>query len=385
MLGGLAYQSPDSVSVDTLEVTDKVTGNLTVNPGDLTITGDTSDAYTAGTLKLIAGNLGTNSIQLGDVSDADIGKIEYKNSDNSLRLTTNATEAVTVNSSQNVGIGADPGSTKMRISGGSGQLLKVDDGANALMVCDATGRVGINQSSMSSYNSNANTLVVGGASGNEGMTIASGASSEGGIYFANGTTGTDPYNGALLYRHNINRLDIFTNGAARWFVDSTGNLIAANAGQGIDFGSGASTTISSYETGTWTPSYSPLSGGYATMTMDVVSAVYCRVGDLVWASAYIRTDNVDTTGGSGGVSISGLPFTSESGNTFTPITIGYASGWVTAPNGGYVTPNTNYIRLAAKTAVTGDTSEGSIGASSFTSGANADKNLLIFSVSYRTT
>ena len=101
------------------------------------------------------------------------------------------------------------------------------------MRIDATG-VGIGTSSMGSYNSNANTLVVGGGSGNEGMTIASGASSEGGIYYANGTTGTDQYNGALLYRHNTNRLDIFTAGSAKWYIDSTGSLISVVESQAID-------------------------------------------------------------------------------------------------------------------------------------------------------
>ena len=46
--------------------------DITTTGGNVTITGDTSDAYTAGTLKLTAGNLGTNSIQLGDVSDLSL-------------------------------------------------------------------------------------------------------------------------------------------------------------------------------------------------------------------------------------------------------------------------------------------------------------------------
>lgn len=38
-----------------------------------------------------------------------------------------------------VGIGAAPGSTRLRVSGGSGQLFKIDDGGNALVTVDATG------------------------------------------------------------------------------------------------------------------------------------------------------------------------------------------------------------------------------------------------------
>tara|TARA_R100001086_G_scaffold234293_1_gene156487 strand:- start:14998 stop:15822 length:825 start_codon:yes stop_codon:yes gene_type:complete len=47
-----------------------------------------------------------------------------------------------------VGIGASPGSTRLRVSGGSGQLFKVDDGGNALLTVDATGSVTIGQSDL---------------------------------------------------------------------------------------------------------------------------------------------------------------------------------------------------------------------------------------------
>ena len=51
----------------------------------------------------------------------------------------------------------------------------------------SNGTVGIGNTSVSSYDSNARNLVVGSGTGDEGMTIASGSGSGGRIYFADGT------------------------------------------------------------------------------------------------------------------------------------------------------------------------------------------------------
>jgi hypothetical protein len=394
-LGSLAYQSADSVSVDTLEVTDKVDGSLGVGVAPSTTVHLKSadpvirleDSSPDGVYGQIDGAGGSLILTADGGNGAGSSAIKLR-----VDGATAASDKMTIDST-GVGIGATPGSTKLRVSGGSGQLFKVDDGANALMVCDATGQVGIGTSSPGSYSASADDLVVGNSSSatNSGVTVATVGGGVGSIYFADATgTGVGNRMGQLYYDHGTNELVFGVNGNARWKLDSTGNLVPLS-GVGIDFGSAAaagrtveSGLLSDYESGTWSPVYEPISGSYATMTMDIVSAVYVKIGTLVYVSAYMRTDNVDTTGGSNGVAITGLPFTSESNNTFNPIVIGFAAGWVTNPNGGYVNPNANYIRLAAKTAVTGDTSETNTTAASFTSGASAEKNLLIFSATYRT-
>ena len=362
MLGGLAYQDADSVSVDTLEVTDKVTGNLTVNPGDLTITGDTSDAYTAGTLKLIAGNLGTNSIQLGDVSNDDIGKIEYKNSDNSLRFTTNATEAVTINSSQNVGIGADSGSTKMRVSGGSGQLFKIDDGANPLLVCDATGEVGIGTSSPQSklhvFNSTADNL-----------RLERDATNDWRIQLTSGS---------LAFRDA-------TADAERWRIDSSGNLVANSTG--IDFsstgdgsGSGQAEILDDFETGEWVPVFAPSGGSFTAQTMNVVAARYVKVGHQVTVNCYIQTTNLDTSGASGQVMVTGLPYANAGSNNFVAAHIGYAIDWTEAPSGGYINQSSTQIVLNKRyTGITGSLSPMDVNGLNTASGA---KNTIMLTATY---
>ena len=107
--------------------------DITTTGGNVTITGDTSDAYTAGTLKLTAGNLGTNSIQLGDVSDADIGLIQYANSDNSMRVTTNGSERLRVDSSGNVAIGGTSAARKLHVTS-SGTIAQFESTSTAAYV-----------------------------------------------------------------------------------------------------------------------------------------------------------------------------------------------------------------------------------------------------------
>jgi hypothetical protein len=186
---------------------------------------------------------------------------------------------------------------------GYGSLLLYQAGGSAKVSIQGNGdsyfnggSVGIG-SAPGSYNSNANNLVVGTGSGNEGLSIASGASSEGGIYFANGTTGTDQYNGALLYRHNINRLDIFTDGAARWFVDSTGNLIAAAAGQGIDFGSGASTTLDEYEEGYHETTVGTDGTGSITLYASHDRMTYTKIGNIIQINGMLAITSVSSPTG----------------------------------------------------------------------------------------
>jgi hypothetical protein len=96
---------------------------------------------------------------------------------------------------------------------------------------------------------------------------------------------------------------------------STGNLVIGTSGQGIDFsatsGTGTSELFDDYEEGTWTPAFSPATGSFTTMTYQSTSGQYTKVGDLVFVQGEIRTSDVNVTGASGNLTISGLPYTSE--------------------------------------------------------------------------
>jgi hypothetical protein len=168
---------------------------------------------------------------------------------------------------------------------------------------------------------------------------------------------------------------------------STGNLIIGTSGKGIDFsatsdGSGTMTSelLDDYEEGTWSPVYSPTTGSFTTMTMDVVSATYTKVGRLVTLCAFIRTDNVNASGASGSVNITGLPFAVPS-NELTGLLVGYAGTWATAPTSGYIFSSGNAIRLA-KPGSSNNTVD--LAVADVTTGATADRNELVISMSYFT-
>jgi hypothetical protein len=62
-------------------------------------------------------------------------------------------------------------------------------------------------------------------SGNCGITIRSGSSNAGGIYFSDGTSGDAEYRGLIGYNQTSDYLQIFTGAAERLRIDSSGRLI----------------------------------------------------------------------------------------------------------------------------------------------------------------
>jgi len=94
------------------------------------------------------------------------------------------------------------------------------------IVIDSSGNVGIGTTVASSMDAGANNLVVGSGSGTEGMTIYSGTSNSGVIYFADGASGDDRFRGQIGYSHSDNSFNFRTNASssANMVIDSSGNL-----------------------------------------------------------------------------------------------------------------------------------------------------------------
>ena len=88
----------------------------------------------------------------------------------------------------------------------------------------STGLIGIGTTAPGDYNSVADDLVVYN-SGHSGITIASGTSNYGALYFADATSGTGEYAGGLEYNHANNSMKLWSNGAANHFIiDSSGKI-----------------------------------------------------------------------------------------------------------------------------------------------------------------
>ena len=173
---------------------------------------------------------------------------------------------------------------------------------------------------------------------------------------------------------------------------SSGNVVMTGGG-GIDFGAVASGSgtptptvgglLDDFETGTWSPVIAPNTGSFATASTYVYFAKYTKVGNVVTANCYIRTDGtLDTTGGSGSVRIEGLPFTIPNSD-FASVDVGYAYNWSAAPAGGYMVATTNKINLTKRvSSVTGNLIGGSVSDLDTSGGA---KNEIMISVTYQTT
>ena len=92
------------------------------------------------------------------------------------------------------------------------------------MRIDSSGRVGIANTAMGSYNGASNNLVVGNHTGAHGLTIASQNNNSGYIMFADGTSGQQQYEGQIEYNHASNHMRFLTSGNERMRIDSSGNF-----------------------------------------------------------------------------------------------------------------------------------------------------------------
>ena len=96
---------------------------------------------------------------------------------------------------------------------------------------DSSGLIGIGLSvyanrSASEYDGDANNLVVGTGSGNEGITILSGqnVSNYGSIFFADGTGATNSKRGQLRYEQNNEVMSFYTAGVEKVRINAAGNV-----------------------------------------------------------------------------------------------------------------------------------------------------------------
>lgn len=108
-----------------------------------------------------------------------------------------------------------------------------------------------------------------------------------------------------------------------------------------------------YEEGTWTPTYFAATTDFTSVTYDpVTSATYVRVNNYVWVSFFIRTDAV--SGGSGNVSVTGIPFVPAIGRF--SIDVGQRLNWgVNHPCAGLIQNGNPEIRLLYASSASGST------------------------------
>ena len=217
-----------------------------------------------------------------------------------------------------------------------------------------SGLVGIGTSSPSSYPVAPNLVVDAGTNG--GITIKTGSSNYGGVYFADGTTGNEQYRGSIQYSHDYagvtDSMQFSTSGAEKMRIDVSGNVgigaapsAWASAYKVLQLGSassmfntGSSTLFATnayidsgfawrYQNSSYSSRYTMESGGHAWYTAPSGTA-----GDAV---GFTQAMTLDASGnlGIGTASLNGLK-TVIKGSTGYPATTGTTQTGVLRLSGG---------------------------------------------------
>ena len=105
----------------------------------------------------------------------------------------------------------------------AGSLVFRNNGGERMRI-DASGNVGIGNSIASTFSANADNLVIGSGSGHNGMTIYSGNTSAGNIFFADSADNNEETRGGISYQHNGNQMQFRVNDANRMEITSAGNV-----------------------------------------------------------------------------------------------------------------------------------------------------------------
>jgi len=78
-------------------------------------------------------------------------------------------------------------------------------------------------------------------------------------------------------------------------------------------GTGTANKLSDYEEGTWTPEITPATGSFSAITYSNRNGHYTKIGNIVYFTMFLRTaSSSNFSGASGGISITGLPFSASS-------------------------------------------------------------------------
>ena len=114
-------------------------------------------------------------------------------------------------------------------SGGNMALTFNTESSNGIgerLRIDSTGRLLLNTTTEG--NAGADDFTIGQISGSTGITIRSGTTNNGNLYFSDGTSGDDEYRGSIQYQHANNSLHIATDAVERLRIQSSGDILFGN-------------------------------------------------------------------------------------------------------------------------------------------------------------
>jgi len=136
--------------------------------------------------------------------------------------------------------------------------------------------------------------------------------------------GSDDY---VIKESSSNDIMQYGGGAATalYHSISSGSLRLGTSGGGISFNgdTAAANALDDYEEGTFTPSFSPTSGSFGSLSYSVQTGYYTKIGDVVTAHIRIVTSGMSIGSAGSYLVISGFPYAGLNGS-YNSGTIGYA-------------------------------------------------------------
>ena len=211
------------------------TGNVQVASGKLKVAGNATEAHITAH--------GTSHLKLNTNEGTNSGEIEIEDgANNDIKITPNGTGDVVIDGLKYPQ--ADGSANQVLKTDGSGQLSWTDmaggvDGISSsadatAITIDSSERVMIGTTTPG-YSAG-DDLTIQPPSGSGGITIRTGTSDSGKIYFADGTSGGDQYKGTITYNHADDTLafaspngDALTVETDRDVTVEAGNLVMGNS------------------------------------------------------------------------------------------------------------------------------------------------------------
>ena len=172
---------------------------------------------------------------------------------------------------------------------GSAEKLRLDSSGRLLLNTTVEGNAG------------ADDLTIGQISGSTGITIRSGTTNNGNLYFSDGTSGDDEFRGSIQYQHANNSLHIATNAIERLLIDSAGRVLIGATANNVLWGVSAALQVegTSYDTSAITISRNTNDSGGAYLILGKSrgtsdgSHTIVQSGDTIGSLAFAGADGGD--------------------------------------------------------------------------------------------